>query len=81
MKKGRRVFLVGFMGSGKTTVGECLARELGFRFIDLDREIERERGLPIAAIFARQGEEEFRRLEAAALQAIGGGGAVVGAPG
>ena len=62
------VFLVGFMGSGKSSVGEILARELGFRFVDLDTEIERQRGLSVAEIFETDGEPAFRRLEAAALR-------------
>lgn len=66
-----RIYLVGFMGSGKTSVGGFLARELGFRFVDLDREIERHRGLTIARIFEQEGEPEFRRLEAAALRRVG----------
>jgi len=60
----RRVYLVGFMGAGKTSVGECLARELRFRFVDLDREIEREAARTIAEIFRDDGESVFRRLEA-----------------
>jgi shikimate kinase len=76
-----RIFLVGFMGSGKTTVGERLARDLGFRFIDLDREIEARRGLSIAAIFEKDGEPEFRRLETIALRDAGAGRDVVIATG
>jgi len=73
MEKRRhdRIYLVGFMGSGKSSVGQILARELGMRFIDLDREIERQRGLTIAEIFEQGGEEDFRRLEAAALRLVG----------
>jgi len=73
MEKARRgrVFLVGFMGSGKSSVGPHLARELGFRFVDLDAEIERKRGLTVAEIFEQDGEPEFRRLEALALREIG----------
>ncbi|HKY32529.1 MAG TPA: shikimate kinase [Candidatus Polarisedimenticolia bacterium] len=63
-----RIYLVGFMGSGKSSVGAALARELGYRFVDLDQEIERRAGLEVAAIFERQGEAGFRRLEAAALR-------------
>jgi len=63
-----RIYLVGFMGVGKTTVGECLAEELRFRFIDLDREIEKESGRTIPEIFSDGGETEFRRLEARALR-------------
>jgi shikimate kinase len=73
MPKARRsrLYLVGFMGSGKSSVGICLAREIGYRFIDLDQEIERERGLSVAEIFQRDGEPEFRRLEALALRETG----------
>ena len=66
-----RVYLVGFMGSGKSSVGNSLAREIGYRFIDLDHEVERERGLSVAEIFQRDGEPEFRRLEAMALRQTG----------
>jgi shikimate kinase len=74
MEKARRqrIYLVGFMGSGKSSVGTCLAREIGYRFVDLDHEIERERGLTVAEIFQKDGEPEFRRLEARALRETGG---------
>ena len=74
MYRGRRarIYLVGFMGSGKSSVGGHLARELGYHFIDLDEEIERKRGLSVAEIFERDGEPEFRRLEARALRDTGG---------
>jgi shikimate kinase len=75
------VFLVGFMGSGKSSVGVHLARELGCRFVDLDEEIERRRGLPVAEIFRTDGEPEFRRLEAAALRDVGTAHEVVVATG
>ena len=52
------------MGSGKSTVGLALATALGWEFVDLDLEIEREAGLPVDQIFAAKGEAEFRRLEA-----------------
>jgi shikimate kinase len=55
--------LAGFMGSGKTTVGKLLAAQLAWRFVDLDEEIERHAGLPIAEIFARSGEPAFRDIE------------------
>lgn len=57
------LYLVGFMGSGKSTVGWQAAKSLRFQFIDSDKEIERQAGRPIAEIFARDGEEAFRRLE------------------
>lgn len=63
-----RIYLVGFMGSGKSSAGKCLARELGFRFVDLDERIEQASGLSVAEIFEREGEGEFRRREAAALK-------------
>lgn len=58
-----RIVLIGFMGAGKTTVGQLLAARLGWRFLDLDRSIEAKTGLSVAQIFANQGEETFRRLE------------------
>lgn len=60
----RRVLLVGFMGSGKTTVGRILARGLGWAFVDFDERIEARLGRPVERIFREMGEEEFRRAEA-----------------
>ena len=57
------VFLVGFMGSGKTSVGQALARRLGCEFIDLDRQIETNAGRSVADIFREEGESGFRNLE------------------
>ena len=62
------VYLVGFMGSGKTTVGRLLADRLGWSFVDLDAEIEAEQGLSIAEIFERHGEAYFRSLETEAIR-------------
>jgi shikimate kinase len=59
--------IVGFMGSGKTTVGRLLAERLGWEFLDTDEMVERSAGEPIARIFAASGEARFRRLEAGAL--------------
>ena len=59
----RRVLLVGFMGSGKSTVGSLLASRLGWRFRDFDLEIERRLGASVAEIFQRHGEQLFRELE------------------
>ena len=61
--------LAGFMGSGKTTIGTLLARQLAWRFVDLDDRIEDSAGLPIPQIFDRLGEPFFRQLEAAQLRA------------
>lgn len=65
---GSPIFLVGFMGAGKTTVGRELARHLGYDFIDLDELIAAQIGKSIPEIFAELGETEFRRLESAAIQ-------------
>lgn len=57
------VFLVGFMGSGKSSVGQLLARELGWPFVDLDQVIQQREGRTVSQIFHESGEGEFRRLE------------------
>lgn len=64
-----KVYLVGFMGAGKTTVGRALARRLGWRFEDIDVEVERREGQTIADIFRLRGEGHFRAAERVALQA------------
>ncbi len=81
--KAQIVYLVGFMGTGKSTVGARLAELLGWNFIDLDEAIERRAGTPITQIFSLQGEACFRALEREELQrasvqkhtvvAVGGG--------
>ena len=58
-----RIVLVGFMGSGKTTVGRIVARRLGYGFEDMDRRIVQTAGRSIATIFREDGEEAFRALE------------------
>jgi len=58
-----RIFLTGFMGSGKSTVGPILARTLGYDFIDTDAAVERSTGKSINDIFRDDGEQEFRRKE------------------
>jgi shikimate kinase len=63
----RHVALVGFMASGKSTIGRRLARKLGWKFIDTDALIVREHG-PVAKIFAEEGETVFRRYETAAIR-------------
>ena len=57
------VCLTGFMGSGKSTVGQLLAAQLAWRFVDLDEEIEQLTGLSISQIFEQQGEAVFRDIE------------------
>ncbi len=64
------VFLVGFMGAGKTSVGRALSRRLGLSFVDLDDRIQNRQGKTIEQIFAESGEAEFRRLETAALREL-----------
>ncbi len=64
------MFLVGFMGAGKTSVGRTLAQQLGWRFIDLDCRIEARAGRTIAEIFRQSGESAFRRLETEALRRL-----------
>jgi shikimate kinase len=80
------LYLVGFAGTGKSTIGRLVARELQFQFFDTDHEIEQRHGKPVAQIFAEEGEAAFReqerRLVAEGLPAGGcvvacGGGLVV----
>ena len=63
-----RVYIIGFMGSGKSTAGKKLASLLGWSFIDLDRKIEEITGKTIPEIFAVQGEEYFREVESGTLK-------------
>ena len=67
----RRIFLVGFMASGKTSVGRRLAERLGVPFVDVDAEIERASGRTVRAIFEESGEAAFREREAAFLEGAG----------
>lgn len=62
------IFLVGFMGAGKTTVGRALAHHLGYDFFDLDELISVRTGKSVQEIFAELGEAGFRRLESEAIQ-------------
>lgn len=66
----RPVFIIGFMGAGKSTVGAMVAARLGRPFVDLDGEIERETGRTAAELFAAEGEEGFRAAERAALATV-----------
>lgn len=63
LKRTPGIYLVGFMGSGKSTVGRSLAHRLGWSFFDIDGEIERAESMTIAEIFEKRGEPEFRRIE------------------
>ena len=62
------IYLVGFMGCGKSSVGRALAEELGWCFIDLDEDIEKCAGAAVAHIFDARGEANFRALETEALK-------------
>ena len=64
------IFLIGFMGSGKTTAGRMLAASLRYSFADLDQLIEEREGMAITGIFARRGEDYFRRTEAEVLESL-----------
>ena len=70
MTKAHNVFLVGAMGSGKTSVGRQLARELSMDFIDSDEEIERCTGVDIRFIFEKEGESLFREREKAIISKL-----------
>ncbi|MFV0553135.1 MAG: shikimate kinase [Mangrovibacterium sp.] len=65
-----RIYLVGYMGCGKTTLGRELAKELGLNFIDLDKFIEAKHFKSIPQIFAETGEEDFRKKEHACLKEV-----------
>jgi len=82
------LFVVGFMGSGKTTIGQSLAKHLNRRFVDMDEELAKDFGTPISEVFARLGEGAFRQRETALLSKLSkrdrlvvaaGGGAAVSA--
>ena len=64
MTKKDRIYLLGFMGAGKTTVGKTFAKNIGYAFLDLDQWIEDKEAKKIVDIFQRHGEQSFRFLEA-----------------
>jgi len=67
LKRTPGIYVVGFMGAGKSTVGRHLAHRLGWSFFDTDTEIESAEKAAISEIFASRGEEEFRRIENAVI--------------
>ena len=82
----RIITLVGFMGTGKSTVGRILAARLGYKLVDVDHEIENEQGVTISQIFSDLGEPYFRMLERDMIKSLSskeklvvsaGGGAVI----
>ncbi len=68
--KQKRIYLIGFMTSGKTTLGKILANVLGWDFYDLDKVIEEERQMSIHEIFSSEGEETFRKFEVKKLSEL-----------
>lgn len=68
--KDNRIFLIGYMGAGKTTIGQQLAERLGYKFLDMDHVIEEKMQRSVSQIFSEKGEEEFRRLERECLEEI-----------
>jgi shikimate kinase len=88
MKHPKNIFLVGPMGAGKSAVGRQLARTLHLSFVDSDDEVEARTGVDIPFIFEKEGEEGFRKREAAAIDDLTkvdgvvlatGGGAIINA--
>lgn len=69
-RRGRKIYLIGFSGSGKSTVGPALAARLGIAFVDLDSALVRRFGQPVPAIFAAEGERAFRNAETELLREI-----------
>ncbi|MBK8520745.1 MAG: shikimate kinase [Chitinophagaceae bacterium] len=67
---GGKIFLIGFMGSGKTYWGNIWAKQSGLAFYDLDEVIEKEQHKTIAAIFENDGEAHFRKIETVALKSF-----------
>ncbi|MFZ9848005.1 MAG: shikimate kinase [Flavobacteriales bacterium] len=66
----KKIFLIGFMGSGKTTLGKKIASHLHLEFIDMDDYIEQKEGRSISSIFEKEGEAHFRALEQEALNEL-----------
>ncbi len=64
------IYLIGFMASGKTTLGRQLAERLDYQFIDLDEEIEKKHELSVSGIFEKYGESRFRSLESETLKEV-----------
>lgn len=70
LKRTPGLYLVGFMGCGKSTIGRMLAEEIGWTFVDIDEEIERSIGMTIGAFFDSRGETEFRKIEHETLRRV-----------
>jgi shikimate kinase len=70
--KKKLIYLAGFMGSGKSTIGPILANTIGYRFVDVDREIEEQSGKSVSAMFQEEGESAFRAVERSVLGRVSG---------
>lgn len=66
----KNIFLIGFMGAGKSTVAACLKKEYGMQLIEMDEQIVHQEGMSISEIFETKGEEYFRRLETELLKGL-----------
>ncbi|MDZ4838935.1 MAG: shikimate kinase [Bacteroidota bacterium] len=64
------IYLVGFMGSGKSTYGKMMAEETGYSFIDLDQEIEGQYKMTIPELFEKEGQDNFRIIESQVLKGL-----------
>lgn len=67
----RNIYLIGFMGTGKSTVGRLLAQKTGAKCFEMDELIEEQQNMPITQIFENYGEEHFRDLETELLRSLG----------
>ena len=70
MENRRNIFLIGFMGAGKSTIARELQRAYGMRLIEMDEQIEAQEGMPISELFAVHGEAYFRQLETELLEGL-----------
>jgi shikimate kinase len=68
--KQNKIFLIGMMGVGKTTIGQLLAKKLLIEFIDTDAQIQSNEGISITSLFKQHGEQYFRKLEAKLIEKI-----------
>jgi shikimate kinase len=76
-RRSSNIYIVGFMGTGKSSVGLSLAGRLGWAFCDLDAEIERAAGETVSDMFRNRGEAHFRRLESDELRRVSAGSGTV----
>ena len=70
MNGKKNIFLIGFMGAGKSTIARYLHSHHGMEWIEMDKEIEKSEGMPVSEIFRRKGEEYFRELETGLLLSL-----------